>query len=693
MASWRRIPFSPELVLALPGVALFIAWGFAEGGFEATSWHPGALLVLGLLALAVFAKARRGERLRPATAVALGLGFGFALWCFASIAWSEAKGDAWEGANRALMYATVFAVFALPRWSPRGAAVTLGAWSLGLAGVAAITLLVTAASDQPVLSFISYRLADPTGYHNAAAGLYLPAVFPALFLASRRETPWAVRGLFLASAAVLVEVAILSQSRGSLIAFPIALALYFAIVPNRARGLVSAAAIALPTALAAPTLFDVFPTIRDGGDVGAAVGAARDAVLLSFGALLVAGTALAWSDRRLEAPARARSASRVVNVLGAAAAAAAVCIALVAIGNPVGWAKDRWEDFKTGTEPGITDARLVSGLGSNRYDFWRVAVEGWADEPVTGLGAEQFSTEYLQHRRSREEPSFAHSMPIEILSQTGLVGALVFGGFIVAALLAAARARARMTSQFARALPCVAVVTAGYWALHASGDWLWAFPALTAPAFAWLGLAGRIDEDQPDPARIAAARSPEAAVDRGARSRLGRRRARLAAVGAGAGLVLAAAASNLLPWAAAADIREAEQVWGARPDVAYERLDRAGGLNFLGDAADVTEGAIAVRLDDLARARAAFSQAIERNPSNWYSQMELGAIEATSGARALALAHLEVAVELNPGEPLARRVLAGARSGRPVELHAIDAALLRRVCELVGRTEETQFCR
>ena len=34
------------------------------------------------------------------------------------------------------------------------------------------------------------------------------------------------------------------------------------------------------------------------------------------------------------------------------------------------------------------------------------------------------------------------------------------------------------------------MVTFAYWAVHGSVDWFWELPALAAPAFAWLGLAG-----------------------------------------------------------------------------------------------------------------------------------------------------------------------------------------------------------
>jgi hypothetical protein len=79
------------------------------------------------------------------------------------------------------------------------------------------------------------RLADPTGYPSAVAALFVGGFWPAVFLASRRELPWAARGLLLAVAGLLLQMALIPQSRGALIVFPIALLIYLLVAPSHLR--------------------------------------------------------------------------------------------------------------------------------------------------------------------------------------------------------------------------------------------------------------------------------------------------------------------------------------------------------------------------------------------------------------------------------------------------------------------------
>ena len=70
-----------------------------------------------------------------------------------------------------------------------------------MTALAAATLVSLLRADDPYSFFMGGRYAEPVGYLNANCALFLAAFWPAAFLASRRETPWWLRGLFLASAA------------------------------------------------------------------------------------------------------------------------------------------------------------------------------------------------------------------------------------------------------------------------------------------------------------------------------------------------------------------------------------------------------------------------------------------------------------------------------------------------------------
>ncbi len=70
--------------------------------------------------------------------VALGCLAAFTALSYLSILWAGAPGDAWEGANRTLLYLLVFALFAGWRQQPLTAAILLGAWTLAISGLAPV---------------------------------------------------------------------------------------------------------------------------------------------------------------------------------------------------------------------------------------------------------------------------------------------------------------------------------------------------------------------------------------------------------------------------------------------------------------------------------------------------------------------------------------------------------------------------
>jgi O-Antigen ligase len=659
---------SPELIPGVAALAVFLFWATAQGGVMATDSYPGALFLLGVLSATLYAFRARLSRL-PLVAIAL-LG-GFALWNFLSIAWADDQGAAWDGANRCLLYLTAFAIFALPPWGPRGAAALVGLYAVGIAVIGGTVLLKAADSANPLEYFIAGRFAEPTGYHNANAALFTSAIFPAVFLASRRETPWPARGLMLASAGVLFQLALLPQSRGWLIATPLALLAYLVLVPGLVRSLTMFFPLAIVLALTAPPVLDVFDTSDDPSVLGPALDDARAAILLAAAALFVIGCLTGIADRRLE-PSSQIAVSGNRAMLGAAGviALAGMIVAISIIGNPVSWAGDRWSDFKEGRFEYRTGggSRLGEGLGSNRYDFWRVAADEFKNYPVIGVGSENFAQDYVRERDSDEEPTHPHNLSLRILAQTGVVGAALFVGFLVATLIGVGRTRLRSSDPLARGIGGLAAVVFVYWFAHSTGDWFWAFPALSAPVFAWLGLGMRVGADRGLPATPTWGNDWERPV----------------AVAAVA-VVVFAALSLALPWTAAVDTEKAAETWGANPNAAYDRLDRAADLNFLSANPYLVEGAIASRLDQPRRMRIAFGRALDRDPHNWYATLELAALDAIEGDTQSALERLQRVSELNPRERVTDQVRQGMLSGTPVSLETLDAIFLERYCQRLGR--------
>ena len=225
--------------LGLALVALFVVFAVADAGFDPLVWLPGGLFALGLLAVEILARPAILDGVPRSTSVAIALFAAFTAWTFLSIAWADVRGIAWEGANRTLLYAVVYTLVAIWPWRASVAAAILGAFSVSVAVVGAAAVLLTVRSDSPLSAFVGGLFSEPVGYHNANAALFLVAFWPALMLASRREVPPLARGLFLATAGLLLPLAVLPHSRGSLIAFPLTLLVFLAIAPNRARCLLT----------------------------------------------------------------------------------------------------------------------------------------------------------------------------------------------------------------------------------------------------------------------------------------------------------------------------------------------------------------------------------------------------------------------------------------------------------------------
>lgn len=679
-----RRPWSVELIPGLACVGVFVAWAVGGGGYHPTSSAPGGLFLLGILALVVIVGRRSLRELPRTSQVALAFFAAFVAWNFLSVSWADVQGIAWDGANRTLLYLIVYAIFTVSVWRVGAAAIVMGTYSVALAVIAMAVLLSAIGSTHPGDALIMGRFSEPADYPNAVSALFIGGFWPAVFLAGRRETPWPARGVLLASAALLLQFALLPQSRGFLIVMPLALVIYLAVVPNRLRALIFMAIVAIPTALATATILDVYTVADSGGDVGAALSSVRDAMFASAIVLLIVGSVVGWADRRHEISERVvRIAGRTTAWLGVAAVICGIVLGIAAVGNPVSWAGDRWDDFKGDYDAaGFGDSRFSGDLGSNRYDFWRVVVEDQFEAaPLVGTGSENFAVTYLAHRNSEEEPLYPHSLPLRILGGTGIVGALLFLGFAATVIAAAVRSRRRASTALARGLISVSITAAAYVILHSSGDWLWSFPAIIGPAFAWLGFASRPPLE------------PEAAerLDRAPPRRLPRA-ARLGIAAAASTATIFAILSLVLPWFAARDVEIATASWRSDPEGAFDYLDRARGLNFLSSEADATAGAIASARGDRQGVRESFERVLEREPTNWYALLELGAVAGLEGQRRKALASFDRARKLNPDSLLIRQARRRLGNGNPMTLREIDQFLLERVCRIVGTTSGTRFC-
>ena len=667
---------SPATVPSLAALVLFIVWAGDQAGYPLTHWAPGGILLLALLALTVAIVGLRLGDVPLPVRVSLGCLGAYTVLSYLSILWAGDQGAAWEGADRTLLYLIVFALFACWRQHGATAALLLGGWVLAMIALAAFTALhVDAAGADHLRSLLpGGRLLYPSGYPNANAAQWLMAFWPALLLARSNRLPSALRGLLAGGAVLLADVALLSQSRGSFYATPVMLLLVFALLPGRLRTFVLVVPVGAGIAASAPAILAVGDHLRAGAVVPSRVDeavAAMFAAAVAVGLVAALGAAID-SGRRLSAAARARLRT-AVSVAAAVALVAVLAGALVAAGNPVDRAKSAWHSFKGGYGSTSGGSRLVSGLGSNRYDFYRVALDEFLAHPVAGIGADNYQQQYLRHGRSDETPRYPHSVELRALTQTGVLGALLALAGLAAALLASSRAL-RGREPLAATVAAAALGGFAYWLVHGSFDWFFEFAGLGAPAFAMLGLACALAPSE----RAAARAGAQVGEQPAGRRRL--RRMLLPAAGVLAVVVLALALAA--PWLSRLQVESAARIWTKAPRRAYARLEDAASLNPLSDEAYLIAGSIALRYGQLERADREFARALQRTPDDAYATLERGAIASARGERAQALRLLRRAVALSPRDPLARRALALTARGEEVDIGELNRLILLKAQQL-----------
>jgi hypothetical protein len=658
--------FAPPdvLVVGLTTVALFTLWAGTDGGYAEVVWYPGGLLLLILAGMAAWATPTRP--LGGRSAVAVGFLAAYTCWSYLSIVWAGDRGLALIGANRTLTYLLVLLVVIGRRWSWEQATAYIWVWAGGVVVVGAVMFARVAYAAHPAASFTGGRLIVPIDYANANAALFTLAAWPLVVCAQSRAVPAVIRAVSLAAAGVAVELALLAQSKGGALATAAVLVLLAAVAPRRVRLFVPVALVAAVVALFHGPLFRVYDSVSQGDDSASATRAALSAIGASVLVLLVSGAIVAIVERSLDRLGERRA--RLVNALAAAAGIVALVVGAAAaverFGNPASVASHAWHAFKHPARTTAASSHFATSAGNHRYDFWRVAVHQVESSPLLGAGADNFAADYLRLRRSSEEPLYPHSLEARVLGGTGLIGFLLFGGFVASAgLLCLSAARSRLPGRGTLGLAAVSIF--GYWLAHGSVDWLWEFPALTGPALATVACTASCVETAP--------RGPWS------------KRARRALAAASIVAAVAAAVALGPAWLAARETSLGVQVWRAEPALAYERLDQAARLNRLSDQPYLIAGTVAERKRDWQRAGRYFTLALDRNSSNWYALLERGIANELTHQHAAAISDLEQAQRLDPREPIIRGVLEDVHAGRPIEITSLDRAMLERTEVQGGR--------
>ena len=473
-------------VPALVAVGLMLVWAIRNGGFDASTWYWGALVLLATFT-AVFAGVLHGHlKLSRASAIAVGLFAAYVAWSYLSMTWAQYPGIALEGSNRALLYLLIFTLLTALPWTRETAlgAILLFAVGVGIVGTVLMVRLASG-SNVPAL-FFAGRLVAPTGYINSTAALFTMDALVSIVLASRRRLPGPLRGLLIAFAAVSLQLATVVESRGWLFTLPLIALVAIVIVPDRLRVAGAAVIPVLATLIPVRRLLHLYQNGPSDPLRELAIHAGRPALAMCVGAFVL-GTLVAWADALYRGPGLSRTQRRTLGGVLALIGVAGVLAGGLAVskGHPFQFISRQWHGFAHAEA--VYGTSHFTDVGSGRYDFWRVALHAFEHHPIGGLGQDNFGDYYLTARRGGEEPSWTHSLELRLLAHTGIVGFLLFGGFLVAAIKAAARTRRRGDPDV-RLISAALLLPLVVWLIHGSLDWFWEVPGAQR---ARVGVPGR----------------------------------------------------------------------------------------------------------------------------------------------------------------------------------------------------------
>ena len=622
---WRALERRAALLpLAAAGALVAVSALFSDGSSGGRLVWIGLASVVTAGVLATWALLRTRPVLSREAQVAFGLLAAFVVWCGLSVLWSIEPNRSWAYLNRGLVYVALAAIgLAVGAYVPHARRF----WAYVLAVVAALALgwaLLGKAVPAIGGSGRIARLNAPVGYWNALALLLVFGLPLALWLGARREHSHWLRAAGVVYTYALVVGILLTYSRGGVLVAGIAIAAWLLLGGPRIE---SAAVLLLGGGAGLGVAVWAFSRPGLANDAQAHSARVHDGAwfalvfvlaAVAVGALAYLGS-LAEAERPLD-DRRRRLLGRVALGVLAAGAAVAV-IALVAESKPEGWFRD-FTRQPTNPSQTVGPGRLTTVSSTSRWQWWKEAWRAFEDQPGQGSGAGSFELAHRLFRTNSIVVTEPHNVPLQFLSETGVVGFLLALGSVVAAGMGVTRVYRGLAGE-ERAVATALIVGAMAFLLHSLVDFDWDFVAVCAPFLMTVGVllgGGRT---------VPAARSWTLAPVPFA-------------------LVFAVAYSLLTPWFAGRETDSALAALGAgRPAVAARDAHRAGSLDPLAIDPPLFEAAAAEQLGDFSAARALYVKAIDRQPLNWRPWYELGRFELGLGNYRAALGPLQRAVLLD----------------------------------------------
>ncbi|MGH2866708.1 MAG: O-antigen ligase family protein [Solirubrobacteraceae bacterium] len=450
---------------------------FFNGGYfdEARAWAGFGVWLLVVAGVAL----RPGSvpRSRNALIALSGLGL-LASWTLLSMTWAPLAGNAYHAGQIVVLYlGTVLAAVVLFSGASPLALIEplLAAGALVVTGYGVSARLLPGVLHFARSVSAQGRLEQPLSYWNAMGELAAIGLVLCARLAGDSGRPARLRAAATAGSALLGMGLYVSFSRGAL--FACAAGLITVVTASGRREQLRAALLCVAVAVGAAAVCAPF------GGVTSLAGslATRESqgaiafVLLVIVALAAASAQLLLIRReqpgKLRLPRRAPQIALVMVAAGLALA--------IAVGS---------KESSAASRPLPGGATRLETLQSNRYAYWDVALRAFGQQPLYGVGAGGWSVYWLRWRTVKEFAQDAHSLPLQVLAELGVVGLALLAMFLAGVGRAASRGH--------RLTPLAIGPSAGFVAYlaHAPLDWDWQMPAVTMTAMIMAGALLAIGE-------------------------------------------------------------------------------------------------------------------------------------------------------------------------------------------------------
>ena len=509
-AARERVSVVTLSALAVAGIALaYFGLSLADGGSElilvafmtAVVWWAA---IVGL-ALGILPRARVPAR---AIVACCALG-GLALYGALSMTWGNDDGEAFTDVLRITSYLGLVLLVVLV--SPRGSArVWLTGLAIGIAGLAAWALLSRfepslPGGDENIATFLpdaSGRLSYPIGYWNALAACMAAGAVLLAWLGAHAYSR-AGRALAVGALPIVGLALYMTSSAGGALAAGVGVVVLLLLAPSRPR-LVAGMLLGGAGAAVLVALVRQRPDAENGVP-GPGLDSQGTEMLLFVLGVVVLVTALRFvADGRLGE----LRVSRGIAIAAVAVAALAVVGAAIAI-DPV----EQVDEFCSSPDTRLAASDASSDISrldsSGRCQYWDVALAGFEDHPVKGVGAGGYEVLWNVNAPFTRNIRHAHSLWFENLSELGLPGLLLILGFFAPAGYAIWRRPGLITAEGGAFAAAAALVAAGL--VSASLEWVFEFPSAFIPLVIAVGLLTGVALYRPG--RAEAAEDPDATVE------------------------------------------------------------------------------------------------------------------------------------------------------------------------------------